>query len=567
MKKIIFENVSSKYRRTHEPQIFDINLEINEGELILLSGPSGSGKSTLTLLINGIIPHHSRAVVNGDIRVFDKNPLEEKVADMASLVGILLQDPESQLATSRVKDEIILTLEFRGKSREEIDEKVDYLLERFELTEHAESDSTRMSGGEKQLVALAAMLSLDPKIIILDEPTSNLDPYNTSKVLNHIKSFKKEGKTIILIEHKINEVFNHCPPDKLILMDKGTIIDQGTPEAIFQEKSLEEIGLNPPQIYDFCSQLSLTQEQQKYLPISFPEFEKFIMTLSTEQKKQLITLLEKTSRVNLVTNQDLIKFDGLSFKYRNQTYSALENITSIIKKGEFIAIVGNNGAGKSTLLKHIIGLNKPKEGSITIDGKNTKKVTAAKLAHKVAFLFQNPDYQLFNATVLKEVAYGALNCGLEKEIAFEKARNSIDQVKLSSYIEQDPLKLSMGQKQRVAVASALTMNPEVYVLDEPTTGQDPTSLKGIMDLMLNEYQSSNATIILVTHDMDLVDSVANRVVAMNEGEIVGDDLTDNIFLSQKIMNKCNLQPPIRLKMLSMLLQDEPTTRSEVFAGP
>ncbi|MFX1589482.1 MAG: ABC transporter ATP-binding protein, partial [Promethearchaeota archaeon] len=475
-----------------------------------------------------------------------------KVVNMASLVGILLQDPESQLATSRVKDEIILTLEFRGKSRKEIDTQLAYLLDRFDLTEYAEADSTRMSGGEKQLVALAAMLSLDPKIIILDEPTSNLDPYNTSKVLDHVASFKREGKTIILIEHKINEVFNHCPPDQVILMHNGTIVDQGSPRSIFHRKSLERIGLHPPRIYDYCSKITLTPEQQNNLPCSFPEFKEFIPTLSIEQTSQLIQLLKETSRINLITDQKLIDFNDLSFKYRNQAYSALENITSSINKGEFIAIVGNNGAGKSTLVKHIIGLIKPETGNVVIDGINSRKLTAAKLARKVAFLFQNPDYQLFNASVIKEVAYGARNCGMDKEEANEKARKSIKEVKLGKYTEGDPLKLSMGQKQRVAVASALTMNPEVYVLDEPTTGQDPTSLKGIMELMLNEYQESNATIILVTHDMDLVDSVANRVLAMNKGKIIGDNVTDNIFLNQNLLDQCNLQPPIRLKMLSLI---------------
>ena len=299
MKKIVFKEITSKYRRTNEPQIHDINLEINEGELILLSGPSGSGKSTLTLLINGIIPHHSRAVVTGTISVFGKNPLEEKVANMASLVGMLLQDPESQLATSRVMDEIILTLEFQGKSKEEIDEKVRYLLNRFELTDYAEADSTRLSGGEKQLVALAAMISLDPQVIILDEPTSNLDPYNTAKVLNHVSKFKEEGKTVILIEHKMNEVFNHCQPDRMILMNNGTIIDQGTPKEIFERESLQKIGLHPPKIYTYCSELNLTDEQRLDLPVSFEDFNKFQSHLTNEQKEELKTKLSLSTRIDL----------------------------------------------------------------------------------------------------------------------------------------------------------------------------------------------------------------------------------------------------------------------------
>jgi len=553
MRKIVFSDISVRYRRTSEEQIHDINLEIEEGQLILLCGPSGSGKSTLTLLFNGIIPHHSRAIVKGEINVFGRNPLEEKVANMANLVGILLQDPESQLATSRVKDEIILTLEFQGKARDEINAILNRLLTRFELDKLAEADSIRLSGGEKQLVALAAMLSLDPDIIILDEPTSNLDPFNTRKVLNHVASFKEEGKTIILIEHKINEVFNYCPPDKIVIMDNGIIFDQGMPKDIVQRDSLQKIGLSPPKIYDYCSRLSLTPNQRENLPFSLAEFQNFVVSLSADQKAELSNFLILTPRMNLKIDQNLMEFSDISFIYRNQIDNALNDITFSINKGELIAIVGNNGSGKSTLVKHMIGLHKPKAGNLIIDGKDSKNWTAAKLARKVAFLFQNPDYQIFNSTVLKEVSYGAKNCGMKKLLAIEKAKESLNLVKLIDFVEKDPLKLSMGQKQRVAVASALTMNPEVYVLDEPTTGQDPTSLKGIMDLMLTEYQRSSATIILVTHDMELVDSVANRVLAMNDGTIVLDDLTENVF-ANPLLSKCNLEPPIRIKMLQVLNQ-------------
>ncbi|WP_455464652.1 ABC transporter ATP-binding protein [Candidatus Hodarchaeum mangrovi] len=551
MRQVIFSDVSVRYRRTSEEQISNVNLKINEGQLILLCGPSGSGKSTLTLLFNGIIPHHSRALVKGEINIFGRNPLKEKVANMANMVGMLLQDPESQLATSRVKDEIILTLEFQGKPRDEIDVIMTHILKRFELEKLAEADSIRLSGGEKQLVALAAMLSLDPDIIILDEPTSNLDPLNTRKVLNHVASFKKEGKTIILIEHKINEVFNCCPPDKIIIMNNGIIYDQGMPEDIVQRGSLQKIGLKLPKIYDYCSRLSLTPNQRKILPFSLIDFQNFIKSLSSNQKTELANFLEFSPRMNLKTNQNLMEFSNISFIYRNQLDNALKDVTFSINKGEFIAIVGNNGSGKSTLVKHMIGLNKPKDGNLVIDGKNSKHWTAAKLARKVAFLFQNPDYQIFNSTVLNEVSYGAKNCGMKKLLAIEKAKESLNLVNLNNFVEKDPLRLSMGQKQRVAVASALTMNPEVYVLDEPTTGQDPTSLKGIMDLMLMEYQRSSATIVLVTHDMELVDSVANRVLAMNDGTIVLDDLTDNVF-ANPLLTKCNLEPPIRMKIQQIL---------------
>ena len=215
MENIIFSEISSQYRRSKENQLENISLTINEGELTLLMGPSGSGKSTLVLLLNGIIPHHTRAKVSGEITVFGKKPLSSSVLKMSSCVGMLLQDPESQLATSRVRDEIIFTLEFQGKSPPEIEIKVQSLLKEYEIEHLADSDSTRLSGGEKQLVALAAMMALDPEIIVLDEPTSNLDPVNTEKILHHIQRFRKQGKTVILIEHKIMRFSTFVPLTEL----------------------------------------------------------------------------------------------------------------------------------------------------------------------------------------------------------------------------------------------------------------------------------------------------------------------------------------------------------------
>ncbi|MHA1237312.1 MAG: energy-coupling factor ABC transporter ATP-binding protein, partial [Candidatus Hodarchaeales archaeon] len=279
MREILFEGVCSQYRKSKIEQLQNINFKINEGELTLLAGPSGSGKSTLVLLLNGIIPHHTRAKVTGSMNVFGKNPSETTVLDMSNTVGMLLQDPDSQLATSRVKDEIILTLEFQGKTPEEITIILEKMLTKFGITDLSDHDSTRMSGGEKQLVALAAMMSRDPSIIILDEPTSNLDPVNTAKVLNHIQKFKEEGKTVILIEHKINEVFDHCPPDKIMLMSDGRIIAHKTPSEMLKDpvNHFKSIGLSKPDIYNYIKRSNLLKSDNSG-PSSIVEFTKYLKT-------------------------------------------------------------------------------------------------------------------------------------------------------------------------------------------------------------------------------------------------------------------------------------------------
>jgi energy-coupling factor transport system ATP-binding protein len=550
VRKIYLENVYSQYRRSKEPQLAGINLEIKEGELVLLAGPSGSGKSTLVLLLNGIIPHHTRANVTGTIDVFGKSPTEESVLEMANTIGMLLQDPESQLATSRVLDEIILTLEFQGKTSGEIDEIARNVMGDFEIEKLADNDSARMSGGEKQLVALAAMISRDPAIVILDEPTSNLDPVNTARVLKHVQRFKNEGRTVILIEHKINEVFNYCPPDKIILMDKGAVVQHGAPTEVFNSPIIEKIGLSIPTIARFIRKSGLQRKGSRY-PWTLNEFRDYAGNFNIQELNTLKQVLGDLNRLDMDTGSQLLVFEDATFSYRSQKSPAMKGVSFIVNNGEFIAIIGNNGAGKSSLVKHIIGLNKPTTGAVTLEGVNTRKNTAAKLARKVAFLFQNPDNQIFASSVLNEVKYGPVNCGMDKVEALERAHEAIKSVKLDSYINQNPLKLSMGQKQRVAVASALAMAPEIIVLDEPTTGQDPTSLQGIMDLMRMEYEKQ-VTIVMVTHDMDLVDKAANRVIAMSENKVLADGKTDILFKDNDMLNRCNLMPPVRVQMLSVV---------------
>ncbi|MFX0150518.1 MAG: ABC transporter ATP-binding protein [Candidatus Hodarchaeota archaeon] len=550
-RKIIFNDVSSQYRRSQEHQLKNISFEINEGELNLLAGPSGSGKSTLVLLLNGIIPHHSRAKVTGTIEVFGKNPVKESVLEMSGYIGMLLQDPDSQLATSRVRDEIILTLEFQGKSHDEINIITETLLKQFKIQNLAENDSTRMSGGEKQLVALAAMMASDPNIIILDEPTSNLDPVNTEKILRHVQRFHEQKKTIILIEHKINEVFTYCPPDKILLMNNGKIIAHKTPNMLFKTTLLEDIGLSIPGVARYIEHSGLRNRKEYNLPFSIPEFKKSITSFSKKELSILRESLRPPKRFNFKTEQILLSFNNITFAYRNQFQSSLTNLSFMINKGEFIAIIGNNGSGKSTLVKHIIGLNKPNTGVVIVSDVDTRESTTAQLASKISFLFQNPDNQIFNSSVLDEVKYAPITCKMPKQVAITRAKASIEAVGLAKYIDHNPLKLSMGQKQRVAVASALAMAPEIIVLDEPTTGQDPSSLNGIMDLMRKEYKTKT-NLVMVTHDMDLVDQVANRVIVMSDGKVIADGETDQIFMNREILGQSNLKPPLRIEMLAIV---------------
>ncbi|RLG46222.1 MAG: ABC transporter, partial [Thermoproteota archaeon] len=448
---------------------------MKEGEIVTIMGHTGCGKSTLCLTFNGIIPHAMGGDLKGKVVIDGLDIMEHDIPELARRVGMVFQDPETQLFSVTVKSEVAFGPENLMLPREEILERVRWALEATRLKGYEERAPTKLSGGEKQQVALAAAMAMRPRILVLDEPTSELDPVGTRKIFSLIKELnKKYGITFVIIEHKEEAI---QLSDRIILMKEGRVIGQGKPSQVFSDiKSVKESRVRVPQISQLFYKLKERGLDLGRIPLTIEDAYLLLKDLLKEGKAEDIPV-EVNKREK--GSQPVIKTENLFFQYKNGPV-ALKGINLEVYQGEFVAIIGQNGAGKTTLAKHFNGLLKPTKGDVIIDGMNTKDALITDLAKTVGFVFQNPDHQFFSFTVEEEVAFGPRNLGLSDEEVKNRVDEALSTVGLEKMRQRHPFTLSRGQRQRLAVASVLAMHPKMIVLDEPTTGQDEVAINQIM---------------------------------------------------------------------------------------
>ncbi|MFQ6056137.1 MAG: ABC transporter ATP-binding protein, partial [Methanosarcinales archaeon] len=554
------------YPNTDKPALEDINLEIKDGEFVLLVGPSGCGKSTLIKCFNGLIPKVTGGVLKGNISINGKNVEDYKVHQLALEVGMVFQNPDTQLFAITVEEDIAFGPENIGLSKDEIIKRVNNSLQTVRMEDYRNKYIFSLSGGQKQRVAVAGSLAMEPNILVFDEPTSDLDPIGTREVLETIKKLNKEKDiTIILIEHKLNEVANLV--DRVIVMDNGKIFAEGTAAEIFNERFYEvkKIGIKPPQITEISMILQKLGHNIKN-KLSFEEVYNNLSGLFKSsysivdcgmRNAELIRNPKSRATPTFATkarmvrerpkgatsdNNSKIVIEDLEYIHEDGTV-ALKGINLVLNKGEFVAIIGKNGAGKSTLASLLIGLLKPTHGKIFIDGIDTKNKKVADLAQKIGYLFQNPDNQIFTSKVFDEVAFGLRNINLDSKEVEYRVEKSLKTMELWEYKERHPHSLSRGQRQRLAVASILAMEPDILVLDEPTTGQDYGHIEKFMSLV-KKLNNGGKTIILITHDMGIVAEYANRTIVMKNGEIFLDGNTRDVFFQTELLKESFIEPPI-----------------------
>ena len=533
---ISIKNLTYYYPNSNIPAIDNINLEIEEGEFILLLGPSGCGKSTLIQCINGIVPKVTGGEIQGNIFVNGKNVIENKIYQLASDVGIVFQNPDTQLFGLTVEEDVAFGPENLGIERDEIKTRVEKSLQIVNIEKLKKRFTFTLSGGEKQRTAIAGNIVMQPKILILDEPTSDLDPAGTKQVLETVKQLNKEMEiTIILVEHKLDEVIELA--DRTIVMDKGKIILDGKTFDIFAQNydTLKKIGVYPPQLI----QLS------KILKVK-PSYDEILSNLLSNLKQIKGQFIDFSDNTVSTIKTPYVKFEDVFYEYRDGTES-LKGINLSIERGDFIALIGSNGSGKTTLLSCLIGLLKPTNGKILINGQDIIDFDVPELAQMVGYLFQNPDYQLFTDTVYNEVAFGLKNRQIVPKDINQKISKALEFMELLDYRERHPHSLSRGQRQRLAVASILAMEPNIIILDEPTTGQDRGHINKFL-YMMEELKATGKTIILITHDMKIVTEFANRTIVMHNGKIILDGKTRDVFSKLNILEKSSIEPPLVTKL-------------------
>ena len=544
------ENLSWRYEGSTQWALENINLEVNKGDFVTIMGRTGAGKSTLCKCINSLIPRRSRGSMKGIVKIAGLNTRRANFYKITDMVGIVFQDPETQFLMMTVEDEIALGLENKGFSPKDIRTKIMDVMEKIVLDNaYISKTPTELSGGEKQKVAIAMMLALDPELILLDEPTSDLDPVGKTTIFKVIEKLRKEKETtIILVSHESERVAKFS--NKVIILDKGKITLQGNTKEIFKKvEGLKQHGVRPPQISEIFYELGY-----KEIPLTLNEG---LIQIKKDFReiKEIKYKVPEFEKLKKIYKEPIIEVENLSYTYPDGT-EALKGVDLKISDGDFIAIIGPNGSGKTTLVKHFNGLLMPTEGKVIVSKQNTSKVSINDLARHIGYCFQNPDHQLFCTTVTEEVAFGLNNLRLPKNEIKERVDNVLKIVGLEEYEDMHPFFLGKGLRQRLAVAAVVAMESEIIVVDEPTTGQDYEMCKEIM-ILLDKLNKMGKTIIIITHDMKLVSEYCRRVIVMVDGKIIADDDPENIFSDSDIMKSAQIEPPQIVKF-SLLLSPSTT---------
>ncbi len=524
---IKIQNFTFYYSGAQRRALKNINLEIEDGEFVLVTGPSAGGKSSLCRCINGLIPHFYGGKVAGRVEVQGLNTVEHSTKELATKVGMIFQDPENQLVTQDVEREIAFGLENLAFSRDLIAKRIEESLDTLGISALRHRPLHELSGGEKQKVAIASVLALHPEILMLDEPTSELDPKSADEVLSIVQRLNDElGISVILIEHRLDRVIQHT--DRLIVLDGGRIVVDGNTRHVLHNnyQEISDAGIGMPPVIKLAHQLEIMGVAHNETPLTVKE-----------GRIMLQGIFQKTSGQFGRDDERSVGKPGIQVEKLWHVYpdgpTALKNVSLVIGEGEFVAIMGRNASGKTTLVKHFNSLLKPTKGSVTIQGIDTRNATIAELARQVGFVFQNPNDHLFADTVEEEISFTLKSLGLESGEIRSRIDEVLERFRLDKYGRQYPRALSGGEKQRVALASVLAVQPKILILDEPTRGME-YRLKAELMNFLQEYAAQGNTVILVTHDVETVAEYADRVILLGEGRVVVDGGKRNV-LSQALL--------------------------------
>lgn len=461
---ISFEQFTFQYGHAAQPTLKEITFHIYPGEKVLIAGRSGSGKSTLAHCINGLIPFSYEGISTGNILIAGKDPREGSIFEQSKHVGTILQDQDSQFIGLTVEEDVAFSLENECVNQNEMKKIVNDSLKKVNMQNFHAQSPHELSGGQKQTVSLAGLLTTNADILLFDEPLANLDPASSLNTIELIKDIhEKYNKTIVIIEHRIEEILN-LDLDKIILIDEGEIVAMGSPDKILASNILPNIGLREPIYIEVLKKLNFVNNNNLLFPIENLCNEKVNSVMKNWMQKQVS--FEDTHK-----NREVCQIENLSFSYNNK-HTALEDINLSIREGEIVALLGHNGAGKSTLAHSLIGINKTKNGRITFAGENINTWSIRKRGEVISYVMQNPNHMITQRTVLEEVSFTLKLKKVSKEEISSRVEVVLKICELYPFRNWPIQALSYGQKKRLTIASVLTTNPKLIILDEPTAGQD-----------------------------------------------------------------------------------------------
>ena len=537
---IQFKDFTFKYDIQAEPTLKSLNLTIEKGQKVLIIGPSGSGKSTIGHCLNGIIPNIYHGEKSGQFTIDGKEAFGLSIYDKSHLVSTVLQDPDGQFIGLTVAEDLAFALENDCVSLEEMQEKVAHWAKRLDLTEFLDNRPQDLSGGQKQRVSLAGVLIDESPILLFDEPLANLDPKSGQETIDLIDRIHHEEKaTTIIIEHRLEDVlYRHV--DKVVLVNDGQILFDGHPDELLRTELLIQNGIREPLYVTALKDLGVDVTSMEHLSdLSQVDLTNIAVTAPSSFQEE-------------APQDTLLTVEQLHFAYQ-ENRPILKNINFEINQGERIAIVGKNGAGKSTLAKAICQFITP-EGDIRYRGQSIMTDSIKERAEKIGYVLQNPNQMISQTMIFDEVALGLRLRGVDEQDVEKRVLETLKVCGLYEFRKWPISALSFGQKKRVTIASVLVMNPEIILLDEPTAGQDKRNYTEIMNF-LNQLNKAGHTIIMITHDMQLMLEYSDRSIVVSNGEIIADCSPVALFNQNAILEKANLKKTSLFELAEKLAVD------------
>lgn len=573
MSYIRVENLKYRYPNTKELALDGLDFEIEKGAFIGIVGENGAGKSTLCQAFNGLVPGFFKGAYGGKVFIEDTEVAKTSVSKLCQKVGLVFQNPFNQLSGAKetVFEEIAFGLQNFGIPKEEMISRVNEVMKLLDIEAYKQRNPFDLSGGQMQRVALAGILAMKPDVIVLDEPTSQLDPAGSEEVFAAVDKLAKAGITIIMVEQKLEKLAEYC--NKILLLHHGKQIAFDTPEQIFSRPDLKEYGVNPPAYTRICQAFDIKKANGCYpaslkdtlaLKELFPKEEEFFAAAgkmvqngaiegenlkSGQEAGEQIPGAENGTAKSKIAENTVFDIQHLKFRYLEDV-PVLEDICLAIDNRP-TAIVGQNGAGKTTLVKLLKGLLKPVGGNIYYNGADIAEKTVAMLAGEIGYVFQNPDDQIFKYHVLDEVMFGPQNIGMTKEQAKEKAIEALKIVGLEKLADENPYDLELCERKLVAIASVLAMDTKVLILDEPTIAQDYQGREKIKAI-IKKLEDEGRTVIAILHDMDFVAESFKRVIVMAHGKVLADGTKEEVFAQKEVLEEARIDQPYLTKLCQKL---------------